>query len=113
MNIEHITNNFAVAPQITAADVASLASSGYQLIICNRPDGESPEQPAFADIEAKAEELGIRTVYIPFTAQSLSVDHVERFKSVYETDQKTLAYCRSGNRCKMLFEASQRINSGA
>ena len=111
MNIEHITNTFAVAPQITSSDVQALADSGVQLIICNRPDGEEPGQPPFEDIEAKATALGLRAVYIPFTAQSLSIDHVERFRSVYEPEVKTLAYCRSGNRCKMLFDANQRVPS--
>ena len=45
--------------QITAADVPALADRGFRSIICNRPDGEGPDQPTFEEIEAAAQDAGL------------------------------------------------------
>ena len=54
-----LTAELSVAAQISAADVAGLAAQGFKSIICNRPDGEGPDQPLFAEIERAASSLGL------------------------------------------------------
>ncbi|MFN3287693.1 MAG: beta-lactamase hydrolase domain-containing protein, partial [Sphingomonadaceae bacterium] len=43
-----IEPGYAALPQISPADVAALAAQGVRMVINNRPDGESPGQPAAA-----------------------------------------------------------------
>lgn len=52
--IRALTHDFHVCPQVQAADVPEIARAGYAALICMRPDGESPDQPNGASIEASA-----------------------------------------------------------
>ena len=54
-----VEQDFAVAPQVTAADIADLAKEGVKTLINNRPDGEEPVQLSSADARAQAEKLGL------------------------------------------------------
>lgn len=42
MDIKQLSTNYAVSPQIDAADVVAIARAGFKTIICNRPDMEVP-----------------------------------------------------------------------
>ncbi|MGI9500254.1 MAG: beta-lactamase hydrolase domain-containing protein, partial [Geminicoccaceae bacterium] len=42
-----VTENLSVSPQITTSDIEAIAAAGFRSIICNRPDGEAPDQPSF------------------------------------------------------------------
>ena len=46
-----VTNHYFVSQQIESADVKSLKDQGFESIVCNRPDGEEPNQPDFKSIE--------------------------------------------------------------
>src|SRR5690554_7127736 len=64
MKVKQLTEEFAVADQLTADDVDILAAAGYRTIICNRPDGEAAGQPLRAEVEAVAQEHGMGFRYI-------------------------------------------------
>jgi uncharacterized protein (TIGR01244 family) len=91
-----VTPAFAVSPQIGPEDIAAAKAMGFTLIINNRPDGESPEQPAGAEIEAAARAAELDYVFIPVTGRPTP----DQAKAVSDAASrgKTLAYCRSGNR---------------
>jgi uncharacterized protein (TIGR01244 family) len=97
-DIRKVTPDFAVAPQITAADVAEVAKAGFVKLINNRPDGEVPGQPTNAEIEAAARGLGLDYVFIPFVGRPTS----EQARAVAEAAESAsgpaLAFCRSGTR---------------
>jgi len=59
MNERRVTDELAVSPQISVADVADIAAAGFASIVCNRPDDESADQVAFAEIEAAAKTAGL------------------------------------------------------
>jgi uncharacterized protein (TIGR01244 family) len=93
-----VTDTFAVSPQISAADIATAAAEGVTLVINNRPDGESPDQPAGAVIEAAARQAGLDYVHIPIIGRP-GPAQVEAMKAaISEASGKVLAYCRSGAR---------------
>jgi uncharacterized protein (TIGR01244 family) len=93
-----VTDNFAVSPQISAADVAEAAAGGVTLLINNRPDGEAPDQPPGAVIEAAARQAGLDYIHIPVAGRP-SGAQVEAMKAaVSGAPGKVLAYCRSGTR---------------
>ena len=60
MDIKALTTNLSVSPQVLVNEMEALAQAGFKAIICNRPDGEGPDQPSFKEIEAAAEHYGIQ-----------------------------------------------------
>ena len=107
MSIYRLSETCAVAGQITAADVESLAVDGFVTIICNRPDGEEHGQPPVADIEAACREHGIAFHFIPIDRNGLDPQMVEDFRgAVANSDGLVLAYCRSGQRSSVIWQAS-------
>ena len=98
-DIRRVTDGFAVAPQISDADVAAIAKAGFKTIIANRPDGEGGiDQPRMGTIRTKAEAEGLAFVAIPF-AGAPTPEVLERFNAALaEAPSPVLAYCRTGTR---------------
>ena len=79
MRLRPVNDEFAVTEQITVADVEALAAQGVKSLLCNRPDGEAPDQPAYADIEAAARRLGMSVRSVPVVAsQSRRRERLQR-----------------------------------
>jgi len=98
-DIRVVTDGFAVAPQISEDDVQAVADAGYKTIMANRPDGEGGvDQPRMGAIRAKAEELGLTFVAIPFSGAP-TPDILERVgAALAEAPSPVFAYCRTGTR---------------
>jgi uncharacterized protein (TIGR01244 family) len=97
-----------VAGQIQPDDVEEIAALGIKLIVNNRPDGEAFQgQPAARDIETEAARHGLAFVNLPFTMATLTPEHVAAFAEILNgADGQILAYCRTGNRCSLLWAAA-------
>lgn len=107
VSIYPLSETCTIASQIQPTDVASLAAAGFETIICNRPDGEAGNQPAASDIAKECEARGIAFHYIPVGHGGIRMDLVEAFRdAVTATDGSVLAYCRSGQRSAVLWQAS-------
>ena len=103
-----LSDTMLASPQIAAADIAAAKEAGVTLIVNNRPDGESPDQPAGSDIEAAAAEAGIAYVAIPVTSAGFSQPQVQAMSDALKgTQGKVLAYCRSGTRSTFLWSLAQ------
>lgn len=99
MDIRPIDENFSVSPQIEPADLHELARDGYQVLICNRPDGEEAGQPEASAMREAATEAGMSFHYIPVSGGAFPEDSVSAFGEVRRRDgRKTIAYCRTGTR---------------
>ncbi len=99
-----VTDDLAVAEQITADDVDALAAAGFKSIICNRPDGESYGQPPRHEVEAVAAEHDIRFSYIPVISGQLTMEDIAAMSAALdELPKPILAYCRSGTRSIQLW----------
>lgn len=93
-----VTDDFSVAPQIALDDVARAKAEGFVLLINNRPDGESPDQPASAELEAAAKAAGLAYAHIPVRGGP-TPDQVEAERQLLaEARGPVLAWCRSGTR---------------
>jgi sulfide:quinone oxidoreductase len=104
MQPKSLTPTLSVSAQIQPQDVALLAAAGYRAIICNRPDGESADQPAFAEIAAAAKAAGLATAYQPIVTASLGPDDAVAFGALIDRlPGPILAYCRSGTRSTTLW----------
>ena len=108
MNLQKITDDFTVCPQIAPGDVAKIAASGFRSVICNRPDGESPDQTPVALIEDEVRKAGLEFRFIPVVSGAMTKDDVEAMAAALaEMPAPVFAYCRSGTRCGVLFRAVQ------
>ena len=102
-----ISPEFAIAPQLSRDDLELAHAEGFKTIICNRPDGEEPAQPAFSAIAEAAGRLDIEARYLPVIGGKIGESDVEAFAAYIETLPKpVLAYCRTGNRSRLLWNMS-------
>lgn len=109
MSINKITPDYSVSPQILPDEVEGIAALGYRSIMCNRPDGESPDQTPVAEIEAEAERLGLGFAYVPVVSGMMDGQNVEDFReALARLEGPVLAYCRSGTRSQNLWLLAQR-----
>ncbi|KRA95486.1 hypothetical protein ASD83_17635 [Devosia sp. Root685] len=108
MDLKRINDHVSVSGQISPEDIATLKSLGFVAIVNNRPDGESPDQPAGEEIEAAAKAAGLAYHAIPLGREGVNADLVEKTKAVIEgSDGPVFCFCRSGTRSTTLWALSQ------
>jgi uncharacterized protein (TIGR01244 family) len=106
MTIYRLSERCAVAGQIRPEDVEALAAQGFETVICNRPDGEDAGQPTAEEIAQACAEHGVTFHLIPVYHGGLSMDTVAQFREAVDASEgPVLAYCRSGQRCSVLWQA--------
>ena len=93
-----VTDAFQVSPQITPDEARAAAAAGVKLIINNRPDGEAPDQPPSAAIEAAARAGGADYLHIPVTGRPTPQQAAAQAAAVAGAGGPVLAFCRSGTR---------------
>lgn len=106
MKIIQLENKVTVSEQLQLEDVAVLAKENVEVLVCNRPDGESGDQVPFKDVAAAAENLGITAVMMPFTAGNMPPEYPQQFKEFLNSGKRVHAYCRTGNRSQKLYSAA-------
>lgn len=106
MELYKLTDAFSVAPQIQPADVEALKQSGFVAVVCNRPDGEDVGQPTATEIAAECQQHGIAFHHLPIS-DGITAGMIEQFRTIIaESEGPVLAYCRSGQRCSVLWQYS-------
>jgi uncharacterized protein (TIGR01244 family) len=93
-----VTDGFWVSPQLEVEDVTAAAAQGFRMILNNRPDGEDPDQPSGADIEAAALAAGLAYAAVPIRGRPGPSQIVAAGQALETADGPVLAYCRSGMR---------------
>jgi sulfide:quinone oxidoreductase len=107
MNISHIADDYAVAPQIFPHHVTILAAQGFVAIICNRPDGEEPGQPTAAEIAAACDAAGLAFHHVPVSGMPIAIEFIEEHRRlITDSDGLVLGYCRSWQRSQIIWQAS-------
>lgn len=108
MKLNRITRELAVCAQICADDLPAIYAAGIRSLICNRPDGEAPDQPNFNEIDAAARALGLEAHYLPVESGKVSDEQAAAFGALLERiPRPALAWCRSGTRSATLWALSQ------
>lgn len=108
MDIKTLDSTLSATPQITVGDLPAIKAKGFKAIICNRPDGEGPDQPTYKDIEAAATKLGLDTAYLPIVPGNMRDADVDDFaRLLAELPSPVLAYCRTGTRSATLWSLTQ------
>lgn len=99
MDIKALSAELSVAPQIAAADMRAVAEAGFRSVICNRPDGEGADQPAFSEIERASNEQGLQVRYLPAVSGKVTDEQGQAFGALMsELPKPVLAFCRTGMR---------------
>jgi uncharacterized protein (TIGR01244 family) len=108
LEIKRIDDHVSVSGQIGPDDISALKAAGFTTIVNNRPDGEAPDQPSGAEIEAAAKAAGLNYVCIPLGREGVSPDMVDKTRQVLEgSTGPVFCYCRSGTRSTTLWALSQ------
>ena len=108
MDIKSLTPLLSISPQILIAEIKAVAQAGFKAIICNRPDGEGPDQPSFKEIEAAALQYGLQAQYLPVDSGKVRDEDGKAFGQLLHTlPGPVLAYCRTGMRSTTLWALSQ------
>jgi sulfide:quinone oxidoreductase len=112
MEIKKLTDELFVSAQIVSKDLVAIREAGFSSIICNRPDGEDPDQPTFMAIETAAREHGIAAYHLPVPTGKINEEHRDKFADLMAKIQKpALAYCRTGTRAASLWALSESTKS--
>jgi sulfide:quinone oxidoreductase len=99
MDIKKITGDLSVSGQILLPDISELARLGYKSLICNRPDGESADQPSFAEVAQVARQCGLEVRSLPAQTGKVTDEQGAAFGILFnELPKPVLAYCRTGVR---------------
>jgi uncharacterized protein (TIGR01244 family) len=108
LDVKRINDHISVSGQISPEDIATLKAEGFTTIINNRPDGEAPDQPAAAEVEAAARAAGLAYHHIPLGRDGVTAEMVEKTKAALEASEgPVFAFCRSGTRSTTLWALSQ------
>lgn len=114
METRRLSDTLSVAAQITEADLSAIAAAGFASIICNRPDGEGMDQPAFEHLAARASSLGLQSSFIPVVPGQYGADQIAAMAAaVAALPKPILAYCRSGSRSAQLWSLVEAATPAA
>lgn len=104
MNFKKITDDLSVGEQIGTGDMGAITKAGFRSLICNRPDGESPGQPKFEELEVAARAAGLEIRYQPVRPGRVTNEDALKFLELHDALPKpVLAFCRSGARSVALW----------
>ncbi|SET41693.1 beta-lactamase hydrolase domain-containing protein [Thorsellia anophelis] len=105
LNIKYLTEYLAVSPQLLPSDMQKVMNAGFRSLIINLPDFELGDtQPTAESVMKEAEMLGLVCAYLPVSTPAITPTDCHRFKELVNSlPQPILAFCRSGNRCTILF----------
>jgi uncharacterized protein (TIGR01244 family) len=113
MDVTWISDDVAITTQVYPDQMPAIAKAGFKSLINNRPEHESPDQPAGHRVEEAAEQAGLAYRAVPLNAPELSPAHVNAMgQALRETPGPHLAFCRSGTRSYLLW-ALDRAREGA
>jgi uncharacterized protein (TIGR01244 family) len=111
MDIRRITPDYAVSPQIEAADLPALKAAGFVMVIDNRPDGEIGSHQHSSIIQSAAEALGLAFVANPVIGGAMTMENVQAQRAAMDrAGGPVFAYCASGNRSSVVWALAEAGN---
>lgn len=107
-DFRQLSESVWASPQIDAQDLTEASERGFALIINNRPDGESDDQPDGQSIAEQAKALNLDYCAIPINHSGFSDEQVAQMADALNgANGPVLAYCRSGTRSTFLWSLAQ------
>ena len=104
MPIRKLTDTLYIAPQLTETDVQEAVRLGIQTVICNRPDGEEENQPAFAKCKTGLKRPASTNSHTSPLLRLKSTQPMLQLSKICCNNPRLplLAFCRTGTRCSLL-----------
>jgi uncharacterized protein (TIGR01244 family) len=93
-----VTPDFAVAAQLSAADIVEAGRAGFRTVVNNRPDGEAPGQMSSAEAAAAAAGAGLAYHALGFRGPPPPAVVAETACLLEADAGPVLAFCRTGTR---------------
>lgn len=111
MSIRYLTPDYAVAPQLSAADMATAAQMGFKTVINNRPDREAvAEGSPHSEMEQAARAAGLHYVFLPVDSAVTDPTAPGKLAELLpDLPRPILAYCRSGSRSGRLYSLARAL----
>lgn len=104
----NLATAYLYSRRFSVADVSTIAALGFRSLICNRPEGEGPDQPIFDEISRAAQTVGLSTRYLPVVTGKVEDATAAEFgKALQQLRGPVLAYCRSGTRAATFWALSE------
>lgn len=107
MDLRQLSATLAVSPQILPEDVPALAEAGFKVLVNNRPDDEVNSDINNDVMAAAAAKAGMSYQYLPFHPGQVTPQLISDFAAATAGQGPVIAYCRSGNRCTVLWALTQ------
>lgn len=107
MDLRQLSPTLAVSPQIMPEDVPALAEAGFKVLVNNRPDDEVGPEMDHEVMAQAAAAAGMSYVYLPFHPGQVTPQLISDFGAATIGRGPVIAYCRSGNRCTVLWALNQ------
>lgn len=112
LNINKLDVKFFVSGQISGSMMKEIADLGVKLIISNRPEGESYDQPSDNDLKIQAQSYSIEFKSIPFSSNTLTREKINTLSKTLDNNAgSALLYCKSGARSAIIWALSNILNS--
>lgn len=108
LQVQTVNADFAVAAQLTPAQMGEVAAAGFRSVINNRPDLEGgPEQPDSVAIAEAARGVGLHYAHLPVIPNQFTAEQIADMAALIARMPKpVLAFCRSGGRAAALYQAA-------
>lgn len=110
MRIMSLSDTLTVSAQVQILDLEYLRDNGVSILVCNRPDAESQDQPSVEELTQTAQKLGIRVISLPFRfgeqTDAQVMELAQLLNAAQAAGEKIHAYCRTGNRSTCLWAAA-------
>ena len=114
MIIRKLDDHTSVCGQVAPHEIAGLAERGVTMLVNNRPDGEDPDQPRAAEIEAAARAAGIAYRFVP-VQRGIGPAEIEGMREAIADagEGSLLAFCRSGTRSALTWALAKRADGAS
>ena len=101
----HLTAEFAIGPQVSAADFEPLREAGFASVLNARPDDEHGTYLPSAEARELARASGLSYVHSPTENHAIfETDLIDGFeKALAELPKPIFAHCKTGTRAAILW----------
>ena len=90
-----------------ASDIAAVVAAGFRSVICNRPDGESSDQPCCGDIEAVVKAHGLVWRSQPVRSGAVTIADARSSGAARRVAEAGARLLPVGTRCATLWSLSE------
>lgn len=107
LTLTFVAPDIAVAPHLQPEQMADVAAHGFKSVINNRLAEELG--PVQEELRTAASQAGLQYQWQPVNPAAISAQDVAQFAKLLEDlPRPILAFCRSGSRSTVLFNAALR-----